>query len=145
MHTEIYTLFTRANGLTELLYSAETWVRVRLELETAGPVSVSTRENLAPVLSGRGVLLTTAEEQIWVLPKGDRLFWIAESINRVKFSVEPIAYGDTTISLIAQVRDKTVGVINAVSRLAVRRTPQTEPKKALCPPALRPPNIGGKY
>src|SRR5262245_61515026 len=92
--TEIFTLFTAADGETHLLYSAPTWVRVRLTLETAGPVSVGTRQDLGRVLSGQGVLLTTNVEQEWDLDREDRLFWVAESINRVKFSVQGIAYGE---------------------------------------------------
>ena len=92
MHTDIFTYFTRANGRTELLYSAESWVKIRIRLETAGPVGVSTRQEIAPVLSGKSMLLTTDEEETFTLPKGDRFFIIAETVNRVKFIVEPVPW-----------------------------------------------------
>jgi hypothetical protein len=93
LHTEIQTYFTKI-GATRLLFSANFWCTVILTLETAGPVSAGTRESLTPVLGGSGVLLDTGDEQKWKLAKGDRIFITAESINRVKFIVEPLPSGD---------------------------------------------------
>ena len=93
MHTEISTYFTQI-GESRLLFSANFWCTVKLTLETAGPVAAGTREDVVPVLSGKGVLLDTSLEQEWVLAKGDRIFIAAESINRVKFVVEPKPSGD---------------------------------------------------
>jgi hypothetical protein len=90
--TEIYTFFTKP-GETRLLYSAEEWVECILELQTAGPVSYSTREEVVPVLSGKGILLTTGERERFTLSKGDRLFIGAEAVNRLAFTVQPFAYG----------------------------------------------------
>lgn len=93
MHTRIQTYFTVANGTSQLLYSAENWVRVEFQLETAGPVAVGTLQDVTPVLSGKGILLPPDGEPVrFVLPKGDRVFIAAESINRVKFIVEPIPW-----------------------------------------------------
>ena len=50
--SEIYTLFTKIGG-NHLLYSAQSWVRVILRLETAGPVAVSTRESRSRARTGR--------------------------------------------------------------------------------------------
>jgi hypothetical protein len=93
LHTEIYTYFTQI-GESRLLYSANFWCTIKLTLETAGPVAAGTRENLVPVLSGKGVLLTTDEDEEWVLAKGDRIFITAESVNRVKVIIEPLPTGD---------------------------------------------------
>ena len=93
MHTEIQTHFTKIGG-THLLFSANFWCTVILTLETAGPVSAGTRESLTPVLGGSGVLLDTGVESKWKLAKGDRVYVAAESINRVKFIVEPLPAGD---------------------------------------------------
>lgn len=138
MHTDIFTYFTKTTGLTELLYSAETWVQVTLELETAGPVAIGTRQGLAPVLSGRGVLLTTGEDEKWILPRGDRLFVISESINRVKVSIQPIAYGEK-FDLIAQIRDGINGTIRAIAGLRKKTPDKIAPAEPPCPPALAPP------
>jgi hypothetical protein len=94
LHTEIYTYFTVPDGATKLLFSANFWCTAKLTLETAGPVSCGTRESLTPLLGGGGVFLNTGLVEEWVLAKGDRLFILAESINRVKFIVEPKPAGD---------------------------------------------------
>jgi hypothetical protein len=93
LHTEISTYFTQI-GTSRLLFSANFWCTVKLTLETAGPVAAGTREDVFPILSGKGVLLDTGLEEEWVLAKGDRIFIGAESINRVKFVVEPNPTGD---------------------------------------------------
>ena len=93
MHTEISTYFTQI-GESRLLFSANFWCTVKLTLETAGPVAAGTREDVVPVLSGKGVLLATGVEEEWVLAKGDRVFIAAESINRVKYIVEPNPTGE---------------------------------------------------
>jgi hypothetical protein len=93
MHTDIYTYFTRSTGENELLYSAEMWVKMTLVLETAGPVAVGTRESVIPVLSGKGILLDPdGEPAVFSIPKGDRIFISAESINRVQVFIEPIPW-----------------------------------------------------
>ncbi len=90
--TQIYTRFTKANGVTELLYSPENWIRIRLTLETAGPVAVGTSNNLSPVLTGRGILLLVNEEIDFVIAKGDKVYIVADTINRVKVIIEPIPW-----------------------------------------------------
>ena len=92
MRTEIYTWFTDADGVSKLMYSAEFWVRVTLRLETAGPVAVGTREEVGPVLSGKGILLPDEDPITFVMENGSRLFIVAESLNRVQFTVEHIPW-----------------------------------------------------
>ena len=89
--TRAYTYFTVA-GETKLLYSAEGWVKARLNLEDAGPVSIGMDQNITPVLSGKGILLPTNEEVEFYISRGDRIFIAAESINRVRFIVEPVPF-----------------------------------------------------
>ena len=108
--TEVYTLFTDATGVTRLIYTAETWTTLRMTLETAGPVSVGTRENLGNVLSGQGMLLPTGREREWTLPPGQRFFWVAESINRVTLSVEQPAFGQDIVDKLEEVRQAEFGV-----------------------------------
>lgn len=90
--SEIYTYFTRANGTTELLYSAENWVKIKLTLETAGPVAIGTAASLEPVTSGRGRLLDVNEEFETFLPKGTRVYIISETVNRVSVTIEPVPW-----------------------------------------------------
>jgi len=92
MNTRIFTYFTNRFGQTNLLYSADQWVRITLRLETAGPVTVGVEQELRPVLSGKGILLPVADNFTFVLPRGDRLFIAAENTNRVNVLVEPIPW-----------------------------------------------------
>lgn len=97
--TEIFTYFTKVGG-THRLVSATKWTRARLFLETAGPVAVSTKGDLVPVLSGKGILLPPGQEIEFVLPRGDRLYIAADAVNRVKVIIEPIAFGEQILQAI---------------------------------------------
>lgn len=111
--TEIFTYFTTP-GETRLLYSAPTWVKIRLTLENAGPVSVGTKQIITPVLSGRGILLLTDDEITFTLPRGNRLFIAAESVNRVKVIVEPFAW-------LEQLYHASAGATSALLNILTRK------------------------
>ena len=91
--TEISTYFTKPGG-DFLLYQAEGWVRLRLMLETAGPVAVGSRDAVAPALSGKGILLPRDVEITFPLTKGNRIFITSGAVNRVRFIIEPIPWAD---------------------------------------------------
>lgn len=118
MHTEINTYFTRPNGRSELVYSAESWVRIKLQLETAGPVAVGTRQEITPVLSGKGILLPTTGTTLteFIMPKGDRLFIASESINRVKYITEPIPWLEQMLYQIEQGFSSLKGIFGSIAR-----------------------------
>lgn len=116
--TDIYTLFTKIGG-SNLLYTAQSWVRVILRLETAGPVSVSTRESIPPVLSGRGVLLDDNDLE-FALAKGNRLYYSAEAVNRVRFVVEPIPWGESILRSSRLGFDRIVKSLSPLSRIGKR-------------------------
>lgn len=97
--TEISTYFTKVGG-NNLLYQAEGWVRIRLMLETAGPVAVGSRDDVSPVLSGKGILLPTDVEITFPMQKGNRIFITASAVNRVRFIIEPIPLGDQILTMI---------------------------------------------
>lgn len=109
MQTQIYTFFTNANGQTQEIYpgTPDHWVKARLQLETAGPVSVGTRDTLEPVLSGKGALLvpTNGEAMPFILSPGDRLYAVAGSVNRVKVIIEPIPYAALIVRQISVLTD----------------------------------------
>jgi hypothetical protein len=107
MDTNIQTFFTTTFGTSLLLYAAEDWVNITLRLETAGPVTVSTREDVVPVLSGKGRLLPTDTDVTFTLPRGDRLFIAAESVQRVAFTVEPVPW----LGQILMAMDKGFGAL----------------------------------
>lgn len=119
MKTDIFTYFTVPNGTSELLYSAEDWVRITLILETAGPVATSTRQSVTPVLSGKGVLIPpSGQPLIFVLPRGDRLFIASESINRVQVFIEPIPWLE---QLLHQIEDGFGGLKGLIAGALRRR------------------------
>ena len=91
--TEISTYFTKVGG-NHLLYQAESWVRVRLMVETAGPVAIGSRDDVEPVLSGKGIRLPTDIEIPFSLAKGNRVFITATAVSRVRFIVEPIPWAE---------------------------------------------------
>jgi hypothetical protein len=139
--TKIYTIFTDDSGITRLLFSPPTWCRVRITLETAGPVAVGTSQDLGAVLSGQGVQLTTDIELTWDLDREDRLFWVAESINRVKFSIESIAYGDEYAKSLHEIRDAELGVKIAVVAATPKTMRQPDQQKPLVVPRLPMPKL----
>lgn len=89
--TDIYVYFTEAGGTKQLLAANET-VKVKLELQTAGPVAVSTKHDIEPVLSGKGRLLSTGRETTIIIVRGDRLYITSSSVNRVAVTIEPIPW-----------------------------------------------------
>jgi hypothetical protein len=139
-HTQIYTYFTQVGG-TRLLYNAERYVTLILELENAGPVSIGTSRDLTPVLSGKGTLLPTDRSRIFEMSKGDRLYIAAETVNRVQVYIEPIPY---LRQIYGAVVNNTKGIVGAVLA-AVRpkgpagptSTSGKRPDELPCPPGDR--------
>ena len=117
--TEIYTYFTVPDGDTQLLYSAENWVRIKLTLETAGPVAVGQSATLNPVLSGRGRLLDTDVEFEAYLPKGTRLFVVSESVNRISVTIEPVPWLEQLANQQESTTAQIVGAIHSVGAAIV--------------------------
>ncbi len=85
------TIFTDANQNIQdrPFVSAVEPLTVRLLLETAGPVSVSTRSDLFPIGSGKGIQLSNVLWTMVNLDPGQRLFIGATGINRVAVIIGP--------------------------------------------------------
>ncbi len=98
---EMSTYFTKPSG-NEVLYRAESWVRLRLMLETAGPVAVGSRDSVTPVLSGAGILLPIDVEITFPMTKGNRIFIAAVAINRVRVIIEPIPWLEQITIMLGQ-------------------------------------------
>lgn len=145
MHTDIFTYFTvpAITNRSELLYSAEEWVRIELVLETAGPVAVSTRQSVTPVLSGKGVLLEPDGEPLkFIMPRGDRLFIAAESVNRVKVIIEPIPWLEQIYQTLTQGFGSLRGLLGgALRRIPALRSVVPEKEVPDCPPKIKVPNL----
>lgn len=139
MHTQIKTYFT--NRLrTQLLYTAEDWVRITMRLETAGPVSVGTDQDLGPVLGGSGRLLPVGDDITFTLPRGDMLYIIAAAANRVSYQVEPIPWLQQILMAMDQGFGATVAAIFRLkNRKAAPRPPSSvEVSPIACPNGIRP-------
>lgn len=131
MATDISTYFTQIGG-TRLVHSAQTWMKITLELETAGPVAVGTRDDLQPVLSGKGILLTLNEQQVWVMEKGDRLFATSQTINRVKMIIEPIPWQG---KIDGSINSGFSTLMSLMKKLAARKkSPSVATPQIPCPP-----------
>jgi hypothetical protein len=110
--TQIYTYFTKPTRVGDdipVLYSGDRlWARVKLTLETAGPVAVGQSSQLLPVLSGKGALLPTGGQMEFVIAKGTRLYIASTSVNRVKVTIEPLPWLEQiTASVLALVSRAT--------------------------------------
>lgn len=101
-------------GGTKVLYPGDKrWAKVTLVLETAGPVAVGTAANLTPVLSGKGILLTTNVAKEIIIAKGDKLYIAATSVNRVQLVIESYPW----IEQIAGTLTKVVDFIKRALRI----------------------------
>jgi hypothetical protein len=107
--TEIYSYFTESTSETQLLYSAENWVKIKLALQTAGPVAVGTVASLAPALSGRGILLDPDVPFEAFLAKGTRFYITSETVNRVNVTIEPVPW-------LEQIDEDSVNAQNGVRK-----------------------------
>lgn len=133
MNTEIYTYFTTRIGSSELLYSAKQWVEVTLRLETAGPVAVSTKQEIVPVLSGAGILLPVDDDFNFVLSQENRIWIAATAVNRVNVCIKPIPYLGSILRTMA---GGFAGLGRVISRTArPSRTIETSPP--IIPPRMR--------
>ncbi len=113
--TQAYTYFTRAPKPGEqpaVLYNGDRlWVRVKLMLETAGPVVVGQSASLLPINSGKGILLPTNQQIEIVISKGSRLYIAASGVNRVKVVIEPIPWLEQITGSIAYVAQTILSMV----------------------------------
>lgn len=123
--TDIFSYFTVSSNETQLLYSAENWVRIKLTLQTAGPVAVGTKQDIAPVLSGHGVLLDTDIPYEAFLAKGTRFYITSQTVNRVNVQIEPIPWLEQLDEdnvrvqggVREMVRSSALAIVNAINTL----------------------------
>jgi hypothetical protein len=106
LHTEISTFFARptTDGQLAVLYNGDRqYAQVILTLETAGPVAVSTKQQMLPVLSGKGQLLETGVPLMFTLAKGNRLWVATSSLNRIKVTVQPLPWLEQFAGMLAMI------------------------------------------
>jgi hypothetical protein len=101
--TQIYTYLTKV-GSTEVLYSGDRlWARVKVMLETGGPVVVGQQSKLLPITSGTGARLVTNQERDFVIAKGTKLYIASSSVNRVAVTIEPLPWLEQITALITKI------------------------------------------
>jgi hypothetical protein len=103
--SEVSTRFTKP-GENTLLYQAEGWVYINLLMIDAGPVSVGTRDDIAPVLSGKGGLLIQNEIFRFPVRKGQRVFITANTVARVRMTIEAPPFGEQVLNLLGSILRK---------------------------------------
>ena len=140
-NTQIYTLITRAGpnpkGI-DALFSADNWYEMEFQLETAGPVSVGTNSNLFPVLGGAGVLLPATGEPIrFIVGRGDRVYYAAEAVNRVKVMIKPLPFIERAVAELGAVVEGVGRAASLLRSIGRKEMPEPEPAAAPCPPVLR--------
>jgi len=114
--TDVYTYFTAPGG-TSLLLSLPHWSLVTLRLESAGPVTVGTREDLRPVGSGKGRLLPSNEDVKIVMVPLTRLYISADSLQRVSVQVEPYPW---LFEILTAIRSVPPALTSMLARLLGR-------------------------
>ena len=130
-HTEIGTYFTKADGQTYEMYPVQGWMRIKLRLETAGPVVVGTEQHLGPILAGHGELLPTGAWVDFYLDFGSRLYVASSTVNRIGFIREQIPY--------AGISDITKGLLSAFGAKLPNPVRQVAAKaKKVVKPLVRP-------
>jgi hypothetical protein len=114
--TYLYTFFTKATGITELIYSnnEREWVKLSLTLQTVGPVDVGTSQNIEPVNSGKGQGLQSGIPTVIVLPPSQRLFIISNTVDRVSFSIEPLPWLWQILNTIERIAFVQQGVVGGI-------------------------------
>jgi hypothetical protein len=117
LKTDVYTYLT-VPGPTQLLLSLPHWSVVTLRLETAGPVSVGTREDLSPVGSGKGRLLPANEDIRIVMVPLTRLYIAADAVQRVAIQVEPYPW---LFEILNAVKGVAPALSSMLSRLLGRK------------------------
>lgn len=110
--SQAYTYLTAAGGEAKQLYTANIeWSRVKLFLETAGPVAVAFKQSFTPVLSGKGDTLPTG---IWFevdVAKGNVLWIASPTVNRVKVIIQPLPWMEQILGGVVRGADAIVKMI----------------------------------
>jgi hypothetical protein len=111
--TDIYTYNTIVGfdgSQTPILYNGDrNWAKVTLVLDTAGPVVVGNRADIAPIFSGKGWTLTTGEPIEFIIAKGTRIYVFSSAVNRVKVQVAPLPWLEKITALSA-------GILSQIGR-----------------------------
>jgi hypothetical protein len=98
--SETYTLFTKDTTLskasgTATLYPGidSRWTLLRIELITAGgQVAIGFKQDINPPQAGKGRLLTAGRQIELYVPPNQRVYYSADSVQRLAVSMEPLPW-----------------------------------------------------
>lgn len=100
--TQVYTITTDTTGTPKLLYLGDRqWAKLTLNLETAGPVTVSTSSS-PKIGEGSGIALQTNQAIEIVMAAGQRLYYASGAVSRVRVIIEPLPWGEQLALLLAR-------------------------------------------
>lgn len=121
--TRLFTVFTVPGDEVKQVFTASVeWTRVKVMLQTAGPVAISTNQQFTPTLSGKGLILQTGVPVEFELARGNNLYISSPAINRIAVIVQPIAWAEQMMGGIvrgvAGIATAVGGVQAAVAALA---------------------------
>lgn len=114
--TLIQTFFTKP-GVETILYQANVpWARLKILLETAGPVVIGTGPGMAPINSGRGALLRTDEELEFDVAAGNKIFIFSTTANRVRLIVQPLPWQEMILGGVVRGFDMLIKTISSLRK-----------------------------
>lgn len=103
--SDLYTYFAKpsTDGKPAIIYNGDRqYAQIVLTLETAGPVAVGTRQNILPVLGGKGQLLQTNAPLTFTLAKGNRIYVATTSLNRIRVTIQPYPWLEQITGLLGK-------------------------------------------
>lgn len=113
--TRMFTAFTVAGDEAKKIFQASVeWTRVKVTLQTAGPVAISTSQQFTPTLSGLGLILQTGIPVEFDLARGNDLFIASPNVNRVAVIVQPIPWAEQMLGGIVR---GVAGIVQALGPL----------------------------
>lgn len=107
--TELSTYFAKppVDGQLPVIYNGDRqFADVTLELQTAGPVYVGTKQQILPLGSGKGQELLTGQPVTFTLAKGNRLWVAAGSVSRISVTIQPSAWLELLTGLVSSINSK---------------------------------------
>lgn len=107
--TELSTYIAKPpiDGQLPILYNGDRqFAEVILELQTAGPVFVGTKQQILPLGSCKGQQLFTGQQVRYQLPKGNRLWVATGSISLIAVTIQAYAWLENITGLISSIEKK---------------------------------------
>jgi hypothetical protein len=147
--SETYTLFTKDTTLskasgTATLYPGidSRWTLLRIELITAGgQVAIGFKQDINPPQAGKGRLLTSGRQIEIYVPPNQRLYYAADSVQRLAVSMEPLPWLQQIFSSLATL---VAGVVPKSVEAPIDKIKEVVTSGRLIPPWKKAVELGSK-